>query len=163
MTITFRCPNCDKQFRIDAELEGKKIRCPNVQCRSTVLIPAPISSGHPAPIRREELGETRGESSGYSTADLPSATSQPGAVFRVQKLPLLLAGLSVMVLCLAAIASAFLWTANDQDDPFSDLVNKAKSQSEPTEEQRRETPDAHEEVKEQSDQGERGGCRTQGD
>ena len=155
MTITFRCPNCDKQFRIDAELQGKKIRCPNVQCRSTVLIPAPISSGHPAPVRREELGEIRRESSGYSTVDLPSATPQPGAVFRVQKLPLLLAGLSAMVLCLAAIASAFLWTANDQDDPFSDLVNKAKSQSEPTEEQRRETPDAHEEVKEQSDQGER--------
>lgn len=152
MTITFRCPNCDKQFRTDAAVQGKKIRCPNAQCQSTVMIPASGASGRPAPSRREQHGETPHES---NAANTPFAASQHGPVFRVQKLPLLLGGLSVMALCLAAIASAFLWTANDQNDPFSDLVNKAKSQSEPPEGQKKETPAATEEEKDPSDLEER--------
>ncbi len=145
MTITFRCPNCDKQFRTDVEVLGKKIRCPNAQCRSTVHIPATETAGHNAPVRLGERGEARRESRVYSATDLPSTASQSGALFHMQKLPLLLGGLSVMALCLAAIASVFLWTAKDQDDPFSDLVNKAVSQSEPPEERKKETSRASEE------------------
>jgi hypothetical protein len=151
MTITFRCPNCDKQFRTDVEVLGKKIMCPNAQCRSTIHIPATESSGHNAPVRLGERGEARRESRVGSATDLPSSASQSGASFHVQKLPLLLGGLSVMALCLAAIASVFPWTAKDQDDPFSDLVSKAVSQSEPPVEREKETSRASEEQKEGRD------------
>lgn len=153
MTITFRCPNCDKQFRTDVEVLGKKIMCPNAQCRSTIHIPATESSGHNAPVRLGERGEARRESRVYSATDLPSSASQSGASFHVQKLPLLLGGLSVMALCLAAIASVFPWTAKDQDDPFSDLVSKAVSQSEPPEERKKETSRASEEEEKKEKEG----------
>ena len=38
MTISFRCPECDRALRVPDELSGKRVRCAG--CDATVVAPA---------------------------------------------------------------------------------------------------------------------------
>lgn len=37
--ITLKCPGCGKAFKVKSQLAGKRVRCPNAECRSVCSIP----------------------------------------------------------------------------------------------------------------------------
>ena len=132
-------------------MRGKKIKCPNAQCRSTVQIPTSDASGQNRTSQFKKRGELLHESGESLETSRPSAGSQDSAAFQLKKFPLLLGGLIVIMFCLAAVAAALVLNLEGRNDPFSDLVNRAVPQDKPLAESEREAQRTKEEGNEQHD------------
>ena len=47
-SIRFQCPHCSKRLRVAAKLAGRKVHCPNEDCRQPISVPLPLDD-EPAP------------------------------------------------------------------------------------------------------------------
>ena len=149
MTITFRCPACNNQFRIDEQMRGQKVRCPNTKCQSVVLIPNSDSASQPASVKQVKPTRSRSESNNISSATpLPAMT--PGALAsQLSKQHLLMGVLVLFVLGCAVTVSVFLARADSSSDPFSDLVSKTVPPNQLPTEAENEAARADEQAQEQ--------------
>jgi dienelactone hydrolase len=73
MAISFECPHCGRQAKVDDKFAGKTGRCP--QCRGTMRIPAPSVAGRgpyePEPVPEDVYGLSEAKSV------LPSRSPEP--------------------------------------------------------------------------------------
>ena len=49
MSIVAQCPHCETRFNLQAEMNGKSMRCPNLECRQVFTVQAMQEKG-PAPV-----------------------------------------------------------------------------------------------------------------
>lgn len=142
VTTTFRCPACDNRFRIDERMRGKKVRCPNAKCRSSVLIPnSAASTSKGTDVSGKPTGAVS-DAGGFSQSNLASVTLQNGEAFHRSKFSLVLRVLAMVVVCLAAAGTAVVLKTKNKTDPFTDLVNKTVPQNESLAEFEREAQQA---------------------
>ena len=48
MSIVVQCPHCETRFNLQADMNGKSMRCPNLECRQVFTVKALEEKG-PAP------------------------------------------------------------------------------------------------------------------
>src|SRR5206468_13014381 len=44
--IRFTCPHCRRHLRVSSKYAGRNVRCPNGDCRQSVIIPLPTTNSH---------------------------------------------------------------------------------------------------------------------
>ena len=55
-SIVVVCPHCETRFTLQAEMSGKSMRCPNLECRQVfTVVPAPNRETAPEPVKPEKV------------------------------------------------------------------------------------------------------------
>jgi hypothetical protein len=70
--ITVVCPQCKSRYQVDQALKGRKMRCPNQQCRAVFDV---VDSAGPAPSANNSGGAV-----GSTVPVLPSEPAKPNHV-----------------------------------------------------------------------------------
>ena len=50
MSIVVQCPHCETRFNLQAEMNGKSMRCPNLECRQVFTVHAQEATAPPPPV-----------------------------------------------------------------------------------------------------------------
>ena len=84
MSFVVQCPHCETRFNLQPDMNGKSMRCPNLECRQVFVVqamtekapPAPVYELPPEPGSEAPAPAARSGKSGKS-AKAPKATKPP--------------------------------------------------------------------------------------
>ncbi len=78
MSIVVKCPHCDTRFNLQAELDGKSMRCPNLECRQVFTVRAMSETAPPADPPPEPPKPKPAAKSQPTKPPKPGAKTGPG-------------------------------------------------------------------------------------
>ncbi len=132
MRITVVCPRCESSYQVEANLRGKRMRCPNAICRAIIEIPGEVPPAPkppivapapdwaklpPPPVRaaaRVEIPPAEEEPAfdipGDEPADEPPPTPEP-ELPQPRRRSLLIIGILLAVLAIGASVGVWRWTS----------------------------------------------------